>query len=380
METLGPRALNRALLARQGLLEPFDMAPELVAARIGAIQAQYWPSVAVALWARTGGLDRAAVDRALSEGRLLLGSLLRGTLHVVPADQHPAYAVTSADAGETGWRKIVDHLGFDAVQLRADALAHIGAAPTPLPELGAHIEKWLHRTAPELDGDAQLAVRRGSWRWVRSTAPFVRASTAERWTEKAPDLYRAAPYWLEETAPDPDQALAEVVRIHLGAFGPASAQDLAYWIGERRMPRIKAALEALDPAPVGFRDEAGRELWDLSDAPRPDPDTEAPPRLLPWFDSTMLAYHPSRREHLVPERCRDVIYLPNNLQILPTILIDGMVADTWTLTLRARAGALELKPVDPVGAATRRRLLAEGERLLEFLRPAGKSNAVTLAS
>lgn len=379
MDKLDARALNRALLARQGLLEPLDGTLESVVARTGGIQAQYWPSVAVAVWSRSADAQRAAVDASLTEGRLLFGSLLRGTLHVVPAEQHAAYAVASADAGEAGWRKIVDQAGFDAVRLRADTLAHVGETPTPLPDLGAYIEEWLHRAAPELDGDNQLGVRRGSWRWVRSTPPFVRSSAAERPTEKVPDLYRAAPYWVDGTAPDPDQALADVVRIHLGAFGPATAQDLAYWVGERRMPRLRAALESLGEELARFEDEAGKELWDLKDAPRPDADTEAPPRLLPWFDSTMLAYHPSRRGHLVPERCKDVIYLPNNLQVLPTILIDGMVAGTWALALKARGGTLELKPVDRLTGTTRKQLVAEAERLLEFLRPAGKANAVTLA-
>jgi hypothetical protein len=102
---LTSRDLNRALLARQGLLTPLDGPLERVVESIGAIQAQYWPAPAVALRTRTAALDRDEFFAAMSDGRLLMATLLRGTIHVVSAGEFPAYAAVADAYGGAEWRR-----------------------------------------------------------------------------------------------------------------------------------------------------------------------------------------------------------------------------------------------------------------------------------
>lgn len=166
------------------------------------------------------------------------------------------------------------------------------------------------------------------------------------------------------------------MRRHLRAFGPAGADDVAQWI-RWKVPPVRAALERLEPELVRLEDAGGRTLYDLPEAPRPDPETAAPVRLLPWFDSVLLAYAPGRRARILPDAHKDAVYARANLQIRPTILIDGLVAGTWSLEGRGRKATLALRPLERLSARTRRELGDEAERLLGACRPEAKSRDVT---
>ena len=128
-----------------------------------------------------------------------------------------------------------------------------------------------------------------------------------------------------------------MIRRHLRAFGPASAEDVASWIGWRTPP-VRAALKAMDD--LDRRSTSG--LYDLPDAPRPDADTTAPPRFLAAFDSALLAYPSKRRTRLVPDELRDLVYLRKNLQVKPTFLVDGFVAGIWSIEVKRREATLTL--------------------------------------
>ena len=166
---------------------------------------------------------------------------------------------------------------------------------------------------------------------------------------KAPAAARAP---RQRGAPKGDKALDEVVRRHLRAFGPAGPDDVAGWIGWRTPP-VRAALERLAPDLARFEDEDGRALYDLPDAPRPDPETPAPPRLLAAFDSILLAYAAKRRARILPDAHRDAVYERRNLQIRPSYLVDGLVAGTWSIEVKRREATLTLRPLERLARATR---------------------------
>jgi len=379
-ERLDRRALNRALLARQHLLDRFaGPLPEAVESA-GALQAQHWPAIPVALWSRVRDLRLDALYAALDARELLMGTLIRGTLHVVSAREHPAYAAVADAAGADGWSRA----GADAPDqvdvpaLCEDLVAHAaaGGRPLALPELGAFIEEWVGRRAPAADG-AWLARTRGShWRPFRTASAFVRAPADGGWTGRAPETslaVRCVPHaWPRPAA---EEALGTVVRRHLRAFGPAAAEDVASWIG-RRTPPVREALRRLEPDLVRLEDEAGRPLFDLPDAPRPGPDAAAPPRFLPAFDSSLLAYASGRRERILPEAYRDRVYLRANLQVLPTFLLDGLVAGTWSVRVARRTAVLTLVPFAPLPRSERAALLEEAERLVRFCQPAAVAHRV----
>ena len=144
------------------------------------------------------------------------------------------------------------------------------------------------------------------------------------------------------------------------------------------MPGVRALLEGMGEELVVFEDANGRRLYDLPQAPRPDPDTPAPARLLGAFDSSLLAYAVKRRTRIVPEALRDMVYDKGNLRIQPTILLDGLVAGTWSVEVRRGEATLTLRPAAKPKRADRAELTAEAENLLEALYPRAKARRVAV--
>ena len=204
----------------------------------------------------------------------------------------------------------------------------------------------------------------------------MRAPADGAWGTKAPSALLAAPR--PRGAPKGDKALDEVVRHHLRAFGPAGPDDVAGWIGWRTPP-VREAFERLGADLVRCEDERGRALYDLPDAPRPDPETPAPPRLLAAFDSVLLAYAAKRRERILPDKHRDAVYERRNLQIRPSYLVDGLVAGTWSIEVRRGEATLTLRPLERLARATRSALVDEAEGLVRALQPQAKGHAVVVA-
>jgi hypothetical protein len=349
-ERLSDRALNRALLARQGLLTPFERPLVEVVETIGAIQAQNWSAPPVALWARTRGFSTVDLHSALERRELIYGFGLRGTLHVVSASQFPSYAAVVEASGATAWQRTKAPPPPEMDQLRVDLLAH-AAEPRAPAELVEFIEDWIASRRPALD-PAELQIQRmASWRALLRWPALVRAPTGGAWARRPPLAQTAAPLpparW-----PAPPEALGNLCRWHLQAFGPAGAEDVAAWIGWKA-PLVRAALDAMDLE--RYEDERGRPLYDLPGAPRPDPQTPAAPRLLPWFDSVILAYAPQNRTRILPDEYRDRLYQRANLQWLPAILVDGMVAGTWSRP----GGLVPFKKFPAAVTIALERLLAE---------------------
>jgi len=283
---------------------------------IGAVQAQNWAAPPVGLWARTG--SAVGLGPALEAQQLIYGVLLRGTLHLVSARQYPSYAAVAEASGAT-----TPLLELGA--LRRELLV-FASTPKPGSELVDFIEEWLARRKPGLDPGELERQRIYRWRPLLRWTALVRAPEDGRWGRRAPLAQVAAPV-SPEAWPAPEQALADVITWHLRAFGPAAPDDVAQWIGWKTPP-VRAAMAALELE--RFQDERGRTLYDLAGAPRPDPEVAAPPRLLPWFDNAILAYAPAHRARILPPEHRERVYQRANLQWLPTILVDGMVAGTWT--------------------------------------------------
>jgi Winged helix DNA-binding domain len=371
-------ALNRALLARQGLLERMDAPAVDAVEAIGAVQAQHWPAPRAALWSRVDGFEAAELYSALDRGELVAGTLLRGTIHLVSAREHAAYAAVAEAFGALDWRRVsVDEPPSAAQEeLVAAVVAHAGQQPRGADELVAFVEAWVEEHPGAVD-DAELERQREyTWRPLRSTAAFVRAPASGGFGPRTPAGLAAAP----QRPPDLDLegALDAVVRRHLRAFGPAGADDVAQWIGWK-VPPVRAALERLEGELERFEDAGGRPLYDLPGAPRPEPDDAVPVRLLPWFDSVLLAYAPGRRARILPDAHRDAVYNRRNLQIRPTFLVEGVVAGTWSIEAKGRKAALTLAPLRKIPKRTTTALADEAERLVRFLHPDASAPSVAVA-
>lgn len=324
---------------------------------------------------------------ALSAGDLVNGILIRGTLHLVSAREHPAYSAAAELSGTNDWRNFLRKAGREQPALEDLRVALHGFAagrPRTGAQIGEFIEDWLAGHPGELDPDQLDWLRGNSFRVFLRTSCLLRVPADGRWdTAKAPAGHAAAPRApITREGVPAQEALAEVVLRHLRAFGPATAEDTAYWLGFRP-PRVRPVLESLGDRLVRFADGSGRVLYDLPDAPRPDPDTPAPIRLLPWFDSALLAYDAKRRARILPDAYRDVVYQKANLQLLPTVLIDGLVTGMWSLeTRKTRGGSVcvVLETFDRPGRADRDALAEEAERLARFTAPEAASHTVRFDS
>jgi hypothetical protein len=369
------RALNRAVLARQGLLDRLELPLVEAVEAIGALQAQHWPALPAALWSRVRGFAVEDLYGGLERGELVVGTLVRNTLHLVSAHEHPAYAAVVTAAGADDWRRTNAEPSAEAQTLRAQLLSYAEEAPRSGREIAAFIEDWVAAHPDAIDPEELEHQRKYGWRAFQRWSALVRAPADGRWGTKAPAALRAAPRRSER--PAGDDALDTVIRRHLRAFGPAGAEDVASWIGWRTPP-VRAALERLGPGLARFEDEDGRPLHDLPEAPRPDPETPAPARLLAAFDSVLLAYGATRRARILPDAYRDAVYERANLRIRPSFLVDGLVAGTWTVEVRRREAIVSLRPLARLARPARAALVEEAERLVRAVRPAAAAHSVVV--
>jgi hypothetical protein len=339
---LSERDLNRALLARQGLLERFP--PDLPAAlrRIGGIQAQYAPAMYLGLWSRVADLERDAVTRALEDRSIVQATLLRSTIHLVAADDYWPWAIAVRGARREGF-----------LRARADAsdASAIGRAARTL--------RGRLAGGPLLRRDIEALLGKDAARGVGLWLDLVRVPPLGTWEKRRADLYGLAEDWLRPVEMSKTAAIEHVVRSYLSGFGPASPGDIANWAG-LKLGDVKPALGRMELR--RFRGPGGEELLDLPDAPLPGADTPAPVRFLPVWDATLLVH--ARRTQILPEELRPRVFnikLPHGVS---TFLVDGAVAGAW----RLEDGRVVLEPFVRLDAASRRAVEAEGERLAAFAR------------
>jgi hypothetical protein len=344
---LSTRALNRALLARQGLLQRFTGPLEEAVDQVGGLQTQVSRSGYIGLWTRLEGLTRDIYTDALTSRRLIQATLLRVTIHTVTAADY--WPLTEAVRRERRrwWLRVAgrDRTASDMERMAEEAREELTRGPLPLRELRARMAARGH----EVDSTGGLGL------WL----DMVRVPPPGTWDRPRADLYGLAEQWLPRpTGITEADARALLLRRYLAAFGPASLADASNWAG-LAVADLRQVAEAAELR--RFRDEQGRELLDVPDGPLPDTDTPAQPRFLPSFDATLLVQ--ARRTQILPEEFRPVIFNVRTPQSWNTFLLDGQVAGTWTYA----NGTVSLDPLRRLSRAERVSLDGELERLRGFL-------------
>jgi hypothetical protein len=336
---LTERDLNRALLARQLLLERANTTIPKALDRIGGIQAQYAPSMYIGLWSRLEGFEREQLTRALERGSVVQGTLMRATIHLVSkADYWPCAAGIRKDQRE--WWLRVHGRGTDTRELIADA-RKVRRAMRGKTLRRAELEEVLGKRL----GLSGLAL------------DLVRVPPAGTWERRRADLYALAEDWVGPANATAAQGVELLVRRYLQGFGPAPAKDIAAWAG-LNVATIRPALDSLSLR--RFHDERGKELLDLPRAPLPDPDTPAPPRFLAVWDAMLLNH--ARRTGILPEQYRPRIFNVRTPNSMNTFLVDGQVGGTW----RYEQGRIRLEPFRRLPKEARVELNEEAERLAAF--------------
>ena len=360
--TLTLRDLNRATLARQQLLARADVPVPAMVAQLAGLQAQLARPPFVGLWTRLQGFTRDALRAPVDARALVRVTAMRGTLHLLAAEDYRAVRSTLQPMFTAAMQSVLGARtgGFDLARV-LDHAGAVLAAEGPLT-----FEVLRERLATGMpDGD-----ERAMGYAVRLHLPLVQVPTAGApwgWDAKAP--FTLADDWLGAPCAA-DAAPEALVRRYLAAFGPATPADAGAWSGLKGM---RATFAAMRDELVSLHGERGRELFDLPDAPRPGGDVEAPVRFLPDFDNLVLGHDDRTRVVADAHRARIV---SRNLQVAATVLVDGMVAATWTIEKARGMATLVVRPFARIAKAHARVLDAEGESLLRFVEPDAKAHAV----
>jgi hypothetical protein len=349
---LTTRALNRATLARQLLLERARETPLRAIERLAGLQAQLARPPFVGLWSRLERFRREDLTRLVLGGQAVRATMMRGTIHLVTARDYlrlrpalqpaldrmiPAPARGAANARELE-------------RLLTRARAFFGEEPRPFEALRADLSR-LH-PGPDL--------RRMVYA-IRLRLPLVLVPAAgARWGHPGVADFALAEAWLgKPLAADADPRA--LVRRYLAAFGPATPADARTWSG---LGGLREVFDALRPELRVFRDEHGRELFDLPDAPRPPEDAPAPVRLVPEYDNLLLSH--ADRTRVIAERDRPAVFRPN-LVALPAVLVDGFVAGTWRVERAGARATLVVEPFRALPAKARAELESECEGVLRLI-------------
>jgi hypothetical protein len=350
-DVLDRRRLNRALLARQHLLERSDMPPLSMVEHLAGMQAQNPLDPYVALWSRLEAFEPSELAAAISDRRAVRMGLLRTTLHLATADDALSLYPVIRSVLERAWRSspfIKQLPDVDIGAVLAESRRCLEAEPMTTSELG----RQLHEVWPQYPA-SPLAYA------ARFLLPIVQLPPRGLWGKTGRPTWTTLESWLGRPLSSTSTA-DQWVRRYLAAFGPASVADIRTWSWSTGLREV---VDRLRPDLVTFRDEGGRELFDLPDAPRPDPETPAPPRFLPEYDNVALSH--DDRSRIIAESAFGKL-----TGWVGTFTTDGFIRGQWRINQARDSATLILQPFEPLPAADSDGLVAEGERLLQFHAPA----------
>jgi hypothetical protein len=346
-KTLSPRALNRALLARQWLLRRRRASATKAIEHLVGLQAQNTLPPYLALWSRLEGFEKQRLSALLRGRKAVRLALMRSTLHLVTARDCVTLRPVMQRALERGFHigsPFARRLGaFDYAALTEAARALFETRPQTAREAGTQLEaRW-----PKHDAEAMANA-------ARAYLALVQLPPRGIWGDGALPVCTTAEAWLgKPLARDVDPA--KTVLRYLRAFGPATVRDAQVWSG---LLNLDETFDRLRPKLRSFRDERGRELFDVPRAELPDEDTPAPPRFLGEYDNLLLSH--DDRSRVLPEGVRKKLFGPNAVK--PALLVDGFVAGAWKL----EAGRVRLELFDSLTSKQRAAVNDEAKALEAF--------------
>jgi hypothetical protein len=304
----------------------------------------------------------------LEARRVVRAQLLRGTIHLATARDALALRATLGPvlermlvSGSPFGRQLVA-AGVEVEEVVAAGRELLETEPRTRAELGRLLgQRW-----PEAPANALAQA-------VTFLVPVIQVPPRALWRRSGQARWAGLESWLGQSIPEGSEP-DDLVRRYLTAFGPATAADLRAWSG---LTGAAAVLERLRSGLTTFRDEAGRELFDVPDAPIPEPDRPAPIRFLPVYDNALLAH--ADRTRIVPEPHRRRVLVLDMISF-GSVLVDGFGAAIWRVQRDRKAGSatLDVALLEPLASAAADDVGVEGERLLAFLEPAATARSVRI--
>ncbi|BBH22002.1 hypothetical protein Back11_33470 [Paenibacillus baekrokdamisoli] len=347
---LSKMALNRALLERQLLLRRSKISALEAIVHLVGFQAQAPNPPYYGLWTRLEGFRHEQLSELMKDRQVVRIALMRSTIHLVTAEDCIMFRPLLQSALERGLKGNFGKQlnGIDLQALTAAGRMLVEEQPRTFNELGMLLqEKW-----PNVDPIALGAA-------VRTFVPLVQVPPRGLWGESGQAAHTSSEHWLKRPLSS-DATAEEMLRRYLAAFGPASVKDMQVWSG---LTKLREVIELLRPSLRTFHDEQGIELFDLQDAPLPDPAAPAPPRFLGEFDNMLLSY--ADRSRIMSEEHRKRVFTSNGI-IRAAILVDGFVSGLWRIERERDRATLVIEPFVPLSQQDSISLTEEGSRLLQF--------------
>jgi hypothetical protein len=362
MDVLHRRALNRATLARQHLLDRVRMPAEDMVSHLVGMQAQAPNPPYLGLWTRLDGFRLDELAELVTARRVVRIALMRGTIHLVTAGdclllRVPLQPVLDRGLQGTFGRALA---GVDPAEVAAAGRALVEEEPLTFDAIG-------RRLADRWPGVAPLALANA----VRAGVALVQVPPRGLWGRSGQAKHTSVESWLGGPV-EPDSAPDAMVLRYLAAFGPATVADMQKWSG---LTGLREVVERQRSRLRGFRDGNGRDLYDLPDAPRPDPDTPAPVRYLPEFDNLLLSHEDRTRVMTEEDRAR---VMSVNGIVAGTVLVDGFVHGHWKIHRARGSAVLRVTPFRRLTKRDAAAVAAEGERLLAFAAAEAKQRDLEL--
>ena len=353
------RALNRTLLGRQLLLERVVRPAEDVIEHLVGMQAQEPFDPYLALWSRIESFDPQELSTLIEDRRAVRGSTLRTTLHLMTARDFLTLRPVLQDVLERAWRSspfAKDLVGLDLAEVVAAGRELVEAEPLTTAQLARALTgRWPDRVANSLAYASRFLL------------PIVQVPPRGVWGKKAAPRATTAEVWLGEPLAT-DTAADEALMRYLAAFGPATVSDMRTWSW---LTGLRAVVERLRPRLRVFRDEAGRELFDVEDGLLVDPDVPAPIRFLPTYDNIFLSHDDRSRILIERMTVPDLIWRGG-------VLIDGFISGAWRIRREKRSARMTIELVTPVTGATRAELEEEAARAFAFVAPDAEARDIEI--
>jgi hypothetical protein len=263
------------------------------------------------------------------------------------------------DVLERAWRGspfAKDLVGVDLAELVAAGRELVEAEPLTTAQLATALaSRWPDRKPNSLAYASRFLL------------PIVQVPPRGLWGKKAGPKATTAQVWLGEpmgTNTEPDGAILR----YLAAFGPATVSDMRIWSW---LTGLREVVERLRPRLRTFRDEAGRELFDVEDGLFVDPDVPAPIRFLPTYDNIFLSHDDRSRILIERTAVPDLIWRGG-------VLVDGFISGAWRIRREKREATMTIELVTAVKGPKREELEEEAGRAFAFIAPEVETRVVEI--
>ena len=346
------RELNRATLARQFLMERASLSPLDAMKHLVAMQGQVSNAPYLGLWTRLHTFERDSLTQLLESKQVVRASSLRGTLHLLTAEDYVAIHPLLQATLSRNLRLFAGQAqGFEMEQFVKEMQAYIQAQPRTGVELRAKMEEFFPGMGKQHIADS-----------VKMHLALIQILPAGTWGFTGRPTHIEASAWLGRslTSPEVGLGLHQLILRYLAAFGPASVKDIQTWSG---LTGLQSTIDVLKPELRTYRDEQGRVLFDLPDAPLPRAETPAPVHFLPAYDNLVYGYADRRR--VIADEHRS--FLSSGNIAVTIFLVDGFARGMWKVEQQGALTRLVIEPFEPLSLVVQNELRKEGARLIRWI-------------